>query len=351
MNWRSVQDAAPLGNIRRAHLNELGVADSTIARRVQAGLWVQLLPGLLRLTGGVPTDEELVDAALRYGGADAVVSGAAACRRHGLERAPDDGHVLLLMPHDTRRSSAGHVRIERTHRQPAPVVRLGVPLAPVERAVLDTARRLRRLDEIRALIAEAVQRGFTTAARLRAELEEGSGRGTRLVRIALREIDDGVRSAVEAWARGIAMEMAETEGFPAVEWNVAVYDSAGRFVCRPDGWIDEVALAWEIESVAYHLSPEHQERSYRRRIRMKAHDIEFIEHRPRALRAERERVKADLRLAYAHARRRPRPDLRREGSISSLEAPEGSPRAEHAERAEPEPGQLSSPRMNDSTRS
>ena len=60
---------------------------------------------------------------------------------------------------------------------------------------------------------------------------------------------------------------------------------------------------------------------------MKEHDVEFVEHRPRALREERERVKAELRLAYAHARRRPRPDLRREGNISSLDAPEGSPRA------------------------
>ena len=309
VDWWAVRDAAPHGNIRRAHLNQLGVADGTIARRTQSGLWVAGLPGLVRLTGGTPTEDELVDAAVRYVGEGAVVTGAAACRRYGLTRAPDDGRVHMLTDHARRRSSSGHVVIERTHRLPDPVMRDGFPCAPVTRAVLDAARRLRRLDEVRALVAESVQRGRTTPGLLRDELEAGSGRGSRLVRIALVEIGDGVRSAAEGWARGLAREMTEREGFPRIEWNRAVHAEDGRFLVRPDGWLDDVALAWEIESVAYHLSPADQERSYRRRLLMREHDIEFVEHRPRDLHVERDRVKADLRSGYERARRRPRPPV------------------------------------------
>jgi hypothetical protein len=151
--------------------------------------------------------------------------------------------------------------------------------------------------------------GFTTEPRLAAELAEGSQRGTRLPRIALEEVREGVRSAPEAWAREIALEMEEREGFPRIEWNRAIHLDTGERLFDPDGWIDEVAAAWEIESVEYHLSPEDQERSYRRRALMNRHDVVLVEHRPSRLRTSPTEVKADLRAAYDRARRRPRPPL------------------------------------------
>jgi hypothetical protein len=99
------------------------------------------------------------------------------------------------------------------------------------------------------------------------------------------------------------------EGFPKIEWNRAVHLSTGERLFDPDGWIDEVAAAWEIESVEYHLSPADQERSYRRRALMNRYDVVLVEHRPSRLRTARDEVKADLRAAYERARRRPRPPL------------------------------------------
>lgn len=58
----------------------------------------------------------------------------------------------------------------------------GFPVTPVVRAVLDRARRLRDVDAVRALVAEAVQRRFCTPAQLALELDAGSKRGTALVR-------------------------------------------------------------------------------------------------------------------------------------------------------------------------
>jgi hypothetical protein len=309
IDWRAVREAAPHGVIRRAELHELDVGSGTIAGRLESGRWLPGLRGQIRLLSGEPTEEERLDSALRLAGEGAVLTGAAACRRYGLLKVPADGRILVLVPHDRRRSDDGDVVLERTRRPAIPVLRGGFPCAPLERAVLDTARRMRRLDEVRALVAEAVQRGFTTQPRLSAELAAGSQRGTRLPRIALAEIHDGVRSAPEAWAREIAVELEAEGDFPRIEWNRAIHLESGRRLFDPDGWIDEVAAAWEIESVEYHLSPEDQERSYRRRALMNRYDVVLVEHRPSRLRTAPEEVKADLRAAYERARRRPRPPL------------------------------------------
>jgi hypothetical protein len=309
IDWRAVREAAPHGAIRRAELSELGVSSGTVAARTRSGMWEQGLRGQIRLVPGAQTEEERLDSALRLAGDGAVLSGVVACRRYGLTKLPADTAVHVLVPHDRRRSDDGDVVLERTRRPPPAVVRGGFPCAPLERAVLDAARRMRRLDPVRALVAEAVQRGFTTGPRLSAELAIGSQRGSRLPRIALAEIHDGVRSAAEAWAREIALGLATDEGFPRIEWNRAIHLETGERLFDPDGWIDEVAAAWEIESVEYHLSPEDQERSYRRRALMNHHDVVLVEHRPSRLRTAKDEVKADLRAAHERARRRPRPPL------------------------------------------
>jgi hypothetical protein len=309
IDWRAIDEAAPHRVIRRAELQDLGVGSGTIAGRTQSGFWEKGLRGQIRLVSGEPTEEERLDGALRLAGDDAVLSGAVACRRYGLTKLPGGAAILVLVPHERRRSGDGDVVLERTHRPPPAIMRGGFPCAPLERAVLDTARRMSRLDPVRALIAKAVQRGFTTEPRLSAELAIGSQRGSRFPRIALAEIREGVRSAPEAWAREIALELEGDEGFPKIEWNRAVHLSTGERLFDPDGWIDEVAAAWEIESVEYHLSPADQERSYRRRALMNRYDVVLVEHRPSRLRTARDEVKADLRAAYERARRRPRPPL------------------------------------------
>ena len=284
------------------------MGDGTIAGRVDQRRWELTLPGLVDLTPAATDVLHRVDAALRYAGPDAVVTGVAACRLHGLTHLPDDPRVLVLVDHTRRRASAGFVVVERTRRLPPPHVRAELPLAPPTRAVLDAARRMRDLDAIRALLAEALQERLTTVSRLREELEAGSGRGTRLVRVVLEEVGDGIRSAAEAWARTIAREMQRDEGFPVVRWNPRLFTRDGLPVPTPDAWVDEVALAWEIQSRTYHLSAADQERTLRAKAALMAHGVVVVESTPRQLKRERGRVKADLRAGLDLARRRPRPD-------------------------------------------
>ena len=126
-------------------------------------------------------------------------------------------------------------------------------MAPIHRAVLDAARRMSRIDDVRALLAEAVQRRLTTVAALRRELEEGSCRGTALVRRVLVEIEDGTRSGAEAWCRKIVAEMA---GFPPVIWNVASSTPTASFLASSTGSSTRSRLAIEIDSFEHHADPE-----------------------------------------------------------------------------------------------
>lgn len=309
VDWAAVAAAAPFDVIHLRDLAQLGVPSSTISSRcAPGGLWVRVLSGVIALTRGVLTRRQRLAAALLYAGARAMVTGVAACRLYGLRRLPDDDTVHVLVPHATRRRSQRFVLAERTLRLPRPHHRDDVPVAPIHRAVLDAARRMSRIDDVRALLAEAVQRRLTTVVALRRELEEGSGRGTALVRRVLVEIEDGVRSVAEAWCR---MIVADMPGFPPVIWNARLEHADGTFLACVDGFVERVALAIEIQSFEHHADPEAFDETMRRQARLVAAGVVLVPVTPRQLRDEPAPVTRLLWEALAQARARPRPALRR----------------------------------------
>ena len=85
---------------------------------------------------------------------------------------PGTALVLRGAPPAPRVAPADHRRAHT--RLPEPCELHGLPVAPVARAVIDTVRYLSDVDDVRALLAEAVQRGFTSPRALRHELETGS---------------------------------------------------------------------------------------------------------------------------------------------------------------------------------
>lgn len=309
VDWDAVASASRSGLILVRDLVELGVPSSTIAYRCRAagGGWCHPLIGLVALARGTLTEDQRLVAALLYAGTDAMVTGVAACRLYGLRKVPDVGdQVHVLVPHARRRQSQGFVRAERTTRMPAGRERRGVSCAPVHRAVVDAARSIRRVDEVRALLAEAVQRRMTTVQALRAEVEQGSCRGVGLVRGVVRELEAGVRSAAEAWCRDVVAGMTE---LPDVQWNVNIHRPDGAFVARADGWIDDVALVIEVQSFEYHADPDAFDATMRRHAAMVAAGLVVVPVTPRQLRDDPDGVRRLIREALRQARRRPRPDL------------------------------------------
>ncbi|MHA6629365.1 hypothetical protein ACU61A_28345 [Pseudonocardia sichuanensis] len=244
--------------------------------------------------------------ALAHAGPGAVVTGLDALALHGMNRVPaPSGAVHVLVPEDRRRVGYGLALVERTDHLPEPVPGRW-PLAPLPRAVLDHVRRISDRDRIRSALAEVVQRGRATPAQLLHELEAGGQRGSRLPRDVLREVGAGIRSVAEAHAREILRESPSLS--PAL-WNLWIFDAAGRFIAMPDAWFDDVAMAWEIDSREFHLSPADYEATLERRSAMTAAGIVVIATVPTRIHEDPRAVLAELEAAHAQALRRPRPAL------------------------------------------
>lgn len=307
VDWDAVRAAAPLGVARVSRLIALGMPRTTIDDRCRAlgGSWRRILPGVVLMQRTAPDRAARVAAALAYAGPSAVLTGPEACLRHGLRRAPSTELLHVLIPATKHRASRDFVVVERTTRLPTPTWIGDVPLAPVTRAVLDTARRMRAIDDVRALIAEAVQRGRCSPAALLAELDAGANAGTAPPRAVLREVIEGARSPAEAWA----LALWRRSGLPRPSWNVPVRDRGGELLAVPDAWFDDVALAWEIDSHEWHADPAGYARTVRRNTRLTSAGVVVAQTLPSSIRDEPDAVLADLRAAYRLAASRPRPDV------------------------------------------
>ncbi|AGM09567.1 hypothetical protein AORI_6985 [Amycolatopsis keratiniphila] len=195
--------------------------------------------------------------------------------------------------------------IERTIAMPERRVLEGVPLAAPARAVLDGVRRIRDLDPVRALLIEAIETGLCTVDELSAELESGSRRGTALPRAVLRELAADVKSVPEA----ASLAIWEKAGLPLAERNVKIYDAFGNYIGKPDSWCDELGMAWEVDSYAFHFGRDAYRKTLHRNNRYAAAGIIVVQTLPSRIRDEPAKVIAELRAAAEAAARRPRPDV------------------------------------------
>ena len=292
--------------IRTTWLAELHVPDGTVVRKCQpGGPWQRLLPGIVLLHNSTPTPHQRTVAALLYAGDDSVLTGYAGLAAHGYSRW-NSADVHVLIPHARRRSSAGFVVVERTRRMPERVHRGSVTCSPVTRCVIDASRRTSNLGACRSLLVEPIQRGDTSVEKLAVELSDASSTGSALPRRVLGELTHDAHSVAELTAQ----KLYRRSGLPTMVHNVDIVDAASVFVASPDGWLDDVGLAWEIDSLRYHLSPSLHEQTMRRRARMQRHGIVVVSHLPRQIRDEPDTVLADLRQNYLHAKLRPRPAVR-----------------------------------------
>ncbi|HET9970263.1 MAG TPA: hypothetical protein VFQ68_18665 [Streptosporangiaceae bacterium] len=194
----------------RGQLLALGMNDRAIQYRLRPdGPWQALLPGIYLAVTGTPTFEQKEMAALLYAGPESLVTGRAALVHHGIGIPIPPGVIDVLLPTERQRVDANFVRLHRTSRLPAPATALAagdtaaagtaaeaaaaagaspaspLRLAPAPRAVADTAWQLTSLDDVRAVVADALSSGRCTLDELTAELNEGPIRGSALFRSAL----------------------------------------------------------------------------------------------------------------------------------------------------------------------
>jgi hypothetical protein len=174
--------------ITRAQALECGIPRSTVTSWcAPGGKWLKLLPGVYLTVSAQPTNEQRLMAALLYGGPHSLITGTAALRIQGIQ-APDSDIVDVLVPMATKRQSAGFARLHRTGQLPRPR-RLG-PLryADPARAVADAARLLPSADDVRVVVAEAVERQACSLPQLVLQLKRPRTRDLALLRTVLADI-------------------------------------------------------------------------------------------------------------------------------------------------------------------
>jgi hypothetical protein len=173
---------------------------------------------------------------------------------------------------------------------------IGPARVEVARATADLALTLRRLDDVRTLVARVVQNRHCTVAELAHELEAGPRRGSRHLRQALAEVGYGAASAPEAAAARILRRGGIT-GF-IQNATIRMPNGSTRVV---DFYWPELRACLEIDSVEWHTEPSGWSATWDRHLQLSTQCLSVVHCPPSALRDEAKFV-ADI-AAWLAARR------------------------------------------------
>jgi len=269
------------------------------------GPWRIVLPGIYMSHKGELAIGQREIAAVLYAGRGCMITGIAALRRQGV-RVPLSDTIDVLIPATNRRTSIGFVQVHRTHRMPDRPWRAdGMLWAPPSRAVADSARGVLPLRDVRALVADAIQRGTCNVSQIAEELRAGQPQGSAALRAALEEVADGVRSVTEGDLRRLIKKGGLTEPM----YNPLLY-AGNMFLAQPDAWWAEAGVVVEVDSREWHLSPAAWKRTQARHAAMSALGILVLHYAPSRIRADGGAVVAEIRTTLGSGMRRPRLQIR-----------------------------------------
>jgi hypothetical protein len=279
-----------------------GLTKHALAHRLRlGGPWRRLLPGVYMAANGAPTTLQQEMAALLYAGPGSVITGPAALRSHHI-RTELTEIIDVLVPSTRQRRDTQYVRLHRTSRMPTRIWEAGpVRYVPASRAVADAVRGMTSLRDVRAVVADAVQRDKCAISNLAIELSQGPNKGSAPFREALGDVADGIRSAAE----GDLRDLLARSGLPMPLFNPWLYDEQGNFVARPDAWWPELGIAVEVDSKQWHTSPEDHAKTLARGRRMARYQIVVLRFTPRQIRTQPAGVINDIKAALDGARGHP----------------------------------------------
>ena len=288
--------------ISRSQALACGLPRSTVTSWCQPqGKWQRLLPGVYLTQTGKPSPEQRLMAALLYAGPRSVITGSAALRVYRL-RSPGPDVIDVLVPQAARRQSVAFVRVHRTRRLPR-VYRSGaVRYAAPARSVADAAQLLTSVDDVRAVVAEAIQKQACSLAQLGLELKEAGTRDTSRLRTALSDVRAGSRSVAETRFR----ERVEKSSLPSPRYNVFLRSADGIDIGEVDAWWADAGVSVEIDSQEYHFYRADWLRTEAKRSRLLKHGV--FPHNIAPVRVDRDwdAVCAELRSSLEKGRQRPR---------------------------------------------
>lgn len=268
-----------------------------------------------------------------------MITGATACRLHGMKYVPDSDDIDVLVPHARQRVECGFVRLRRTQHIPASArwigldipdddaptllaadtpdeddltsgaVRWMIPMAPLARAAMDAIRfrhqslldsngkmtkstRRKLIQDTRALLCETVQRQRVHEAALVTELNAGPRAHSALARLAMLDIVAGCRSAPECELRDL---IRRSSILPEPRWNRPL---PGNPAIRPDACWPDVRLVVEVDSKEWHRFGAGMERTEQRQARYAELGWRVVAVSPYRIRNEPRVVREQLERAY-----------------------------------------------------
>ena len=260
------------GVVTAAQLRAAGCSPRLGERQVRAGAWQRPARGVYVVHARELTGLDLGRAAAALAGTRTVVSGLVAVRELGLRWVPPSPRVLALVEPTVRTPSSGRVVLRRTTDLGAVPTwsRRGVELATAQRAVVDAAREVSSLRDVRGVVLGAVADGWADVAGLRAELERTQRNGSGLTRRALRDAERGCASPPEA---ELVDELVGC-GVPFLV-NPQLW-LHGSLLGIPDVWCVGRGIGAEVESDERHGAPGQVETTYDRHERMTAPGLDLV---------------------------------------------------------------------------
>jgi hypothetical protein len=289
--------------ISRKQAVRYGFTEAQLRHRLRpGGPWQKILPGVYSTETGTVTQDQRQMAALLHAGPGAVITGAAAVRRHRLECAGGND-VSVLVPVESRVKGHGYVRILRTRRLPhGNFSTRKIVFAPLARAVGDAARAMVKPEEVRALISEAVHRSRDcTVDDLIGELKAGPSAGSALFRSALAEVSEGIRSEAE---RDLKFCVGGSD-LPTPLYNARLYLPDGTFLAMPDAWWPRAGVAAEVDSLSHHILAKEHAETMARRNRMEAAGVRVLQFLPSDIKSRWPVHYQDLREVIAKGTEQP----------------------------------------------
>lgn len=285
-----------LGLVLRHQATTAGLTEDAIRWRLARRSWQRVLPRVYAtFTGALSDDQRLVAAAL-YGGPGSRITGVAALRWHGVRYLPKEKRIHVLVPSPHRRSSQGFVVVMKTNRPDQySKLRPAMEICSLARAGVDAARSGYSQREVRAFLADIVQRNLASVSMLEEERRLGPKARSALLCQVLAELKDGVRSAPEAELRTV---VRSSKILPPVRWNVRLAANDGKRLPTPDGWIQEVGIALEQNSREFHASPDGWHRTLDRHTKLAAYGVLTLHFTPQQVRDDPAGVLALIERAY-----------------------------------------------------
>lgn len=259
------------GILTRRQLLAAGLPDTMAKRQVRAGHWQRPARGVYVAHARELTGLELGHVAAALAGDRVVLSGLVAAHELGLRWVPHFNGVLALVDAELRTPSNGRITLRRTKQLGGLETwrRDGLDLAPAERVVIDAARELSNLRDVRGVVLGAVADRWATPADLRVVLDGTQRNGSGLVRRALTDADRGCASPPEAELVDALIGCGRT-----FYVNPQLFVD-GELLGSPDVWFPDCGLGGEVDSVERHGSNDDMENTYDRHERITDWGIEL----------------------------------------------------------------------------